>query len=89
MKESIYLKCQCQSSMLECQYDDEFGDFNVTMWQRGRNSILSWANRIRWAFSILKTGCPWADDVILNKDDAQKLAKYIAKNANIDCFHDL
>ncbi len=83
MKEPIYLKCQCYGSMLECQYDEEFKDCNITIWQRGRNGVLSWQNRIRWIWEIIKTGNPWGDDIMLTKEDALKLANYIQENSKI------
>lgn len=55
--------------------------FNFTVWNRGRHGkVMTWKERFRWCWNILKTGSPWADDIIATNKDARGLAIFILKN---------
>jgi hypothetical protein len=67
---------------LEFQWDDWNGsnDFNVSLWvSPDTRRPLSKKERQRWCDHIMKTGKPWADHTILNKQDARKIAEFILK----------
>ena len=77
---TIQLKCQCQSKAIEIQYDkeDTDGDYYVSLWKLGGyRSPMSFKERLRWAWHILKTGTPWADEVILNSEQMDELQSFI------------
>lgn len=79
---SLYLKCDCSCHLLEIEYDDDFDDsFCIALWSRGRQGeILSWRDRIRWIWNIIRTGNPWSDSIIINKTKAKEIINYINKH---------
>lgn len=82
---SHFIKCTCTCQQLECEvYDYKDGDsgVNFSIWSRGRDGkkLHSWKERIRWCWQILRTGMPWADDIIATNKDARELAVFILQN---------
>jgi len=82
---SKFIKCDCYGHLLEICREKEIIDgkvshknFNLSMWEWGTgNRPLSFRERIRWCWNILRTGSPWADHIILSDDKAKKLAQFI------------
>ena len=87
--DSIFLKCQCSCSLLEANYDDFDSDnerwqFNLSMWvSHPGNRPMSKKERIRWCAEVMKTGKPWADHIILSKEDALRLSEFILKHSEL------
>lgn len=82
---SHFVKCACSGHMLEAErYDYKDGDegFNIAVWERGRDGkqIYGLKEKFRWCWNILKNGRIWADDIIVNNQDARKLAEFILQN---------
>lgn len=82
---SHFVKCTCGCQILEAEvYDYGDGDkgVNFVIWARGRDGkkIYSLKERLRWCWNILKTGSPWADDIIATNQDARGLATFILQN---------
>lgn len=80
-----FVKCTCSCQMLEAEvYDYKDGDngVNFVIWARGRDGkkIYGFKEKIRWCWNILKTGSPWADDIIATTQDARGLAMFILQN---------
>lgn len=79
------IRCDCSGHMLECEvYNWQNGEsgVNFSIWERGRNGkkIRSWREKFRWCWQILKTGMPWADDIIATNKEARGLAEFILQN---------
>ncbi len=54
--------------------------FNIALWEFGHSKgKIGLGEKIRWCWNILKTGLPWTDSVILNPDEATKLANEILR----------
>ena len=83
---SHFIKCNCYTHMLECKrYNyDNISDqgFQFTIWNYGHEGekIWKWKDRIRWCWRILKTGNPWADNIVATNESAHELANYILEN---------
>jgi hypothetical protein len=80
-----FIRCDCGGHMLECEvYNWKNGDagVNFTIWQYGRDGkqIRGWREKLRWCWQILKTGMPWADDIIATNKEARGLAEFILQN---------
>ncbi len=79
---SISLKCDCSCSQLEVEYDIEDNWFNLSMWYRGgQTRKMDWRNRLRWIWQILTKGSLWTDNIILNKEKAQRLSGFLLNEA--------
>lgn len=82
---SHFIKCTCSGHMLEAEvFDYKNGDVgvNFSIWERSRDGkqITSWKEKFRWCWHILKTGCPWADDIIATNKEARGLAEFLLQN---------
>jgi hypothetical protein len=92
-RETHVIPCDCNSHRIEIDYvvehwENEDGStvynkcYEVAVWELLGNSPLRFSERIRWCWRILKTGMPWCDMVIITKEKAEELAKFI--NNNVD-----
>ena len=80
-----FVKCDCGGHQLECEvfnYKDGEAGVNFTVWEYGRDGkkIRSWKEKFRWCWNIIKTGMPWADDIIVTNKEARGLASFILQN---------
>ena len=77
---SIYVKCDCSYHMLQVEryYEDKNDKgFNFAIWEHGRGNILSFREKIRWCWNILKTGNPWADSIMVSDETTVEICKFI------------
>jgi hypothetical protein len=76
----IHLECSCHSHALHIERDPFFdkGDqlWYGSFWMRGYSQKdFWWKWRVAW--EVLKTGKPYGDEVVLNKEHLQELSDYI------------
>jgi len=58
--------------------------FYFALWEYGQSGTnMSFKERIRWCWKILRKGIPWADAVIMDSGDAEKFAQAILKRIYI------
>lgn len=81
MNNSIFIKCNCGGcNVLEFEIDNQFDSVNISIWgNREAMKPLSKKERIRWCDHIMKTGNPWADHTIVNREDAERIVKFLTK----------
>ncbi len=80
-EQEIFLVCDCYSHALSVEFDKEFGELNLSIWNRGFNANkLTWPQRLRFIWKIVSTGTLWHDYICLDKQKAHQLAKYIQDN---------
>ena len=82
--EREFFSCDCHAEGLILSEDDWGGDqgkhIEIAMWNYGSHGrVMPWSERFRWCWNILKSGLPWADEVILHPDEAKRLAESILK----------
>lgn len=81
---SYFFKCACGADALECnrfEYDKTDQGFDISIWSMGKYNIpMSWRERFRWCWRILRTGNPWADSIIATNKSARELAEFILQN---------
>jgi hypothetical protein len=81
--QSIFVKCDCCCNVVELEYSLEEFQFYFSIWNNGYTSKpLSKKERIRWCEQVMKTGNPWADHTIINKQDAKRIVKFLTKYIN-------
>lgn len=75
----LLLHCECQGHMMEVVYLPKDKWFEFSYWTLGRvTESLSWKERFRWCWKILRTGNPWSDFIMLNKEKARELQAFLA-----------
>jgi hypothetical protein len=82
-KDSLFIKCECSEHLLEAQkyeYDDNDKGFYFSIWKRNRSQPMTFLERIRWCWRILRHGDPWADSIVVSDENAVKISEYIKTN---------
>lgn len=78
-KEDITLFCNCECGALvvtDSWLED--GLVGFSLYRYGTNNYdTSWRNRLRHILDIVRYGHPWADDILLQKKDVQRLKEYL------------
>jgi hypothetical protein len=81
----IFQKCQCSEHQLQVELDDDFPngikEFYFSIWQKYSGGKMSMKEKKRWCKKIMKDGKPWADNVVLDKESALKIAQFIIENS--------
>jgi len=73
-----FFRCDCTQHALEFDYDIEDKTLYVSVWELSvTNPILSWRERIRWVWQIVRTGKPWADHVCLDSEKVERMKKFL------------
>lgn len=83
MKSKHVSECSCGTHLVQTQYDEECKMFYIAIYTYGHPSIryLIWS-RIKYAFYHLFTGRIYDDQIILDGEEAKKLAKFINDRAD-------
>jgi len=74
----IYL-CGCYKEGLVIEKDQDFEEVYFSIFDRGlySNNKLNWRQKLRYCWHIITIGEPYLDEIILNKETAEHLAKDI------------
>jgi hypothetical protein len=77
-QDSIFLICDCYGhGLLVEKYNDE-KKVSLSLFERGLDGrILSWRDRLRWCWQILRHGMPWSDYIILNEENQKQLKDFL------------
>ena len=80
----LMLKCACHTEALEVTHwpnVDSPDEFWFSIWKYGFDNRLCWRERFRWCWNVLRTGKPWADNIILTPEQANDVARFISKHS--------
>jgi len=62
------LSCSCGGEKLHLEWDEEFEQLNISIWEPYGTERFSFWHRLRHCWKILKTGgLPYGDQVLLDK----------------------
>jgi hypothetical protein len=84
-----FFHCDCYCSGILAEVETETvpslpfattTSFSMSLYQRVGNTKLSWRRRLGFLWWVLRTGEPWADCIIMDKDKALEFAEWINKN---------
>jgi len=88
-KKSYYCDCGGESIVISYDYEDETTtDSNMVIdlafFKQGFDSkgFLSWKERIRWCWEIIRRGTVWCDMVVLSQSTARSLGNDLIKFGN-------
>jgi len=87
-KKTKFIECECGAEgvlVTHWTHDTMDREVYLTMYSSGtyRDDSLSFSERIRHAWNIMKTGHPFTDSLILTEKTAKELGQYLA-NINFD-----
>lgn len=79
-----FVECRCMGEMLVVEDVTEEQSVNLAFWQHGHCRDGRTPLREKWRLikPILKTGCPYGDMVILNKEEVYKLIAALQQARN-------
>ena len=76
---SKFFKCQCGSEAIEIEVDDAVKvqsfppEMYISLWSYGSFSrVMSFKERLRWIWHILRTGMPWTDSITFDYKKAKE-----------------
>jgi hypothetical protein len=83
-KNNIFIECQCGSEMLNLERV-EFGDEDtpkdisicISFYRYGHNAHYSWEWRLKYIWWIITKGHPYADSIVLNEKEQNKLVEFL------------
>jgi hypothetical protein len=73
-------ECRCGGEALRVSHDpDPEWDYGIELafWSVGQVRRPDWRYRLRHVWRILRTGTPYSDYIILNHEDADRLAEWL------------
>jgi hypothetical protein len=71
------LPCACHSEELHLEWDDEFNQLNISIWEPYGTHRFSFWHRLRHCWKILKTGIPYGDQVLLDKKSINSMINFL------------
>lgn len=82
-----FYECDCHGEGIMMSYENDYDgipSIDIAFFNHGLKDSreLSFKERIRWCWHILKNGLPFTDMVMINQKEARKLAKDLLKFAN-------
>jgi len=84
----VYI-CSCGAEALAVEFpkdeDPEMQEFdfcNIAIWETYHRSNVSFYQRLRYCWRILKRGHPYTDMICLNKSQVRKLTDYMNNELN-------
>jgi hypothetical protein len=70
--------CDCHSHGLVVERFDDEEEVYIALFERGLDGRkLSFIERIKWCWQILRYGNPWNDLIVLNKEKQKELAEFL------------
>ena len=89
-----YYNCDCGTHILTLEKWEEdrpeldlFCIANFSMGHR-KNESLTWKERFRWCWQIIRRGNVWGDMITLNRDEANRLALDIQEMTYVNPFNE-
>lgn len=76
MTKEKFFVCSCRSHALHLMKFKNEDECYVSIWLNGHED-LGWKYKLRQIWQILKTGKPYGDEVVLTKDSALQLSKFV------------
>ena len=90
-KKSYYCDCGGESIVISYDYEDETTTdsigtplIDLAFFKQGFDSkgFLSWKERLRWCWEIIRRGTVWCDMVVLSQSTARSLGNDLIKFGN-------
>ncbi len=78
MKNNKFFICSCHSHALNLVKFNGEDECYISIWISGHQNP-GWKYKLRQIWHIIKTGTPYEDEVVLPKEEALNLSKYINK----------
>ena len=83
---TTFIKCSCSSESICLEKDEENGDLYISIWERGYgvDNRMTWKQKIKHIWYVLKNGRPYGDQVVLNREGRSDLIYTLVDNYIIE-----
>jgi len=77
---TAFIPCDCESELLVVRYDGEFDILDLCIYetQSSFKSKMSWYQKIRYIYQLMKTGQSYTDQIILNRKQINELKGFLS-----------
>ena len=81
-----YIQCACSSELISLEQWPEEKQIYLSIWERGYryNNKLSFFERLRWCWWILRKGRPFGDCIILNDNNTDEFIEALEEFKNYE-----
>ena len=77
-----FCDCHAESVVVTRFRDDEYKEIYLSLWGMRYRRPVSWGEKWRHIWRIIKEGYPYEDDVVLNPDSAKALGLKLIEYAD-------
>lgn len=78
INDEVFYLCDCYSHGLFIEKDSETNSILINCFERGFDGRkMSFLERLRWCFYIIKNGHPYTDMIVLNENKVTELIKFL------------
>lgn len=80
LKNNIHFElCGCKSEVLVLEYDQEIGLMDLAIYEHtvSFNNKMSWFQKLRYIWQVMRHNRPYNDQIILDKNQIQKLKLFL------------
>jgi hypothetical protein len=80
MDNKIFIECSCGTELIQLErdpYPKESQDIYMSFFRYGHNGNFPLSLRLQYIWQIITKGHPYSDCVILNKQEQDKLIKFL------------
>jgi hypothetical protein len=74
---TLFIRCDCHSEVLVIDYDDTFKMIELSVFSSLVSFKMSFWQKIRYIYQIIKHGKPYTDQIILHKNQIDELKAFI------------
>ena len=83
MKIDRYFDCACFAEVLRITHWDD-GEIYLSLLKPRSHGTADWKQRLRHIWRILRDGDPWEDEMVLTKEEAQALGRYLLNPPQVE-----
>lgn len=76
-----FIRCACENELLVVRYDKEWNTIELSMYetQYSFNNKMTFWQKVRYIYRLLKTGQPYTDQILLKKEQIEELKGFLNK----------
>ena len=72
---AAYARCSCDTEVLKVEYNEEWGEFNISIYELSHET--TWKQKLRYIWRIIKTGAPYGDQVAPHKEEMRSIQRLL------------
>ena len=74
-----FIRCDCESEVLVVRYDAELDTVDLCVYenQSSFKHKMTWFQKLRYIYQVLKNGQPYTDQIILKREQIEELGGFL------------